>query len=385
MEDRLCIHPHTGEYGYRSTWVAISGIRQLCRIFTVVKLRVCCFAGQTEKRKINPEHQPVRVPKFLLLRFSSIGDIVLTTPVVRGLKQQVPGAEIHFMTRTAFEPVLRNNPYIDRIITFDKSPREQLPRLKAERYDAIIDLHHNRRTFFLKLALGGWPFSATPAIRSFRKLNVEKWLLVNLKINRLPELHIVDRYLETVRDFGVTNDGLGLDYFISADDEKIVDRLPPAHKNGYTAVVIGAQHATKRLPVYKLIQLCRSIEGPVVLLGGPEDATAGLQISHAAGSPVYNACGLGTINESAALIKHAVKVISNDTGLMHIAAAFKRPVDSYWGNTVPAFGMTPYYGNQKVESKIFEVDGLRCRPCSKIGFNTCPKGHFNCMEKQVVD
>lgn len=334
---------------------------------------------------MKPRTPPVRVPKFLILRFSSIGDIVLTTPVVRCLKQQVPGAEIHYLTRAPFEPVLRHNPYIDRIFTFQQSPLELRRILKTEKYDAIIDLHHNRRTLSLKLALGAVSFRRTPAVRSFRKLNVEKWLMVNLKINRLPPLHIVDRYMETVEDFGVRNDGKGLDYFIGNEDEKILDKLPVAHKNGYVAVVIGAQHATKRLPAHKLIQLCRSIAQPVVLLGGPEDAMNGRAISESAGEQVFNACGLGSINESAALIRQATKIISHDTGLMHIAAAFKRPIDSYWGNTIPEFGMIPYYGNIKVESKIFEVKGLACRPCTKIGFGKCPKGHFNCMEMQSVD
>jgi ADP-heptose:LPS heptosyltransferase len=67
---------------------------------------------------------------------------------------------------------------------------------------------------------------------------------------------------------------------------------------------------------------------------------------------------------------------------MHIAAAFKRPVISVWGNTVPEFGMYPYFGSAAVAGKIMEIKGLSCRPCSKIGYKKCPRGHFKCMERQ---
>jgi ADP-heptose:LPS heptosyltransferase len=82
------------------------------------------------------------------------------------------------------------------------------------------------------------------------------------------------------------------------------------------------------------------------------------------------------------VVEKAAVVLTHDTGLMHIAAAFKRPIVSVWGNTVPQFGMTPYYGDVKVPNKLFEVSGLSCRPCSKIGFETCPKKHFRCMTQQ---
>ena len=137
------------------------------------------------------------MPKFLILRFSSIGDIVLTTPVIRGLKQQVPNAEVHFLTKSAFEPVLKHNPYIDKLHIFSENPVECLKELANEKFDAIIDLHHNQRSFWVKRKL------RSTSTFSFRKLNIEKWLLVNFKINRLPALHIVNRYLETVKSFGV--------------------------------------------------------------------------------------------------------------------------------------------------------------------------------------
>ena len=320
------------------------------------------------------------MPKFLILRFSSIGDIVLTTPVVRALKEQVPEAEIHFLTKRSFEPVLQHNPYIDRLHTFFENPNECLDTLRGEHFDAIIDLHHNQRTFWIKRALKSSLKSAS--VFSFRKLNIEKWLLVNFNINRLPDVHIVDRYLETVSDFGVRNDGKGLDYFIGEGDRKAVEKLPAAVRNNFVAAAIGAQHGTKRLPTEKLIAICKQLDRHVVLLGGDNDRETGERIAEAVGAHVINLCGSLSINESAAVVEKAAVVLTHDTGLMHIAAAFKRPIVSVWGNTVPQFGMTPYYGDVKVPNKLFEVSGLSCRPCSKIGFETCPKKHFRCMTQQ---
>lgn len=315
------------------------------------------------------------MPKFLILRFSSIGDIVLTTPVVRCLKQQVPGAEIHYLSRKSFEPVLRHNPFIDRLWLFDTSPGELARELKEEKYDAVIDLHHNIRTLQLKWSLNRPAFS-------FNKLNLEKWLRVNLRWDRLPDVHIVDRYLKTVSSWGVLNDGKGLDYGISDSDRVVLDRLPESHRNGFVAVAIGAQHATKRLPTEKLIGICRKVTRPIILLGGKEDERIGAAITEAVGPNVISYCGKISLNESAALVERAAVVLTHDTGLMHIAAAFKRPIVSVWGNTIPKFGMTPYYGDVDIPQQRFEIAGLGCRPCSKIGFEKCPKGHFRCMMNQ---
>ena len=315
------------------------------------------------------------MPKYLILRFSSIGDIVLTTPVIRCLKQQVSGAEVHFLTRKSFESVVSNNPYIDKLWLFENSATEIAEQLKNEHYDGIIDLHHNARTQMLKWTLRRPSFS-------FRKLNLEKWLSVNLKINRLPDLHIVDRYLETVASLGVKNDGKGLDYFINKTDRNTQQRLPASHREKFIAVAIGAQHATKRLPEEKLIRICNRLKYPVILLGGKSDVETGANIARACGSNVLSLCGQLSLNESAAVIESAEVLLTHDTGLMHIGAALRRPVVSVWGNTIPAFGMTPYYGTDKVDHTIFEVGGLSCRPCTKIGFAKCPKGHFKCMMDQ---
>lgn len=315
--------------------------------------------------------------KILVIRFSSIGDIVLTSPVVRCLKEQIEGLELHYLSKKSFEAVLAGNPYIDKLHYFESSLSECIAELKNQKFDHVIDLHHNLRTLLIKTSLG-------INSRSFDKLNWQKWLLVNFKKNLLPPIHIVDRYLQTVDFLGVKNDGKGLDYFL-INEYDLKDMLPQSHLN-YISVVIGAQHGTKRLPVDRLIELCSKIDYSVVLLGGPEDAERGEKIAQQAGKHVFNACGKFKLDQSAFLIKMSQKVISHDTGLMHIAAAFNKPILSVWGNTVPEFGMYPYKADN---SFIYEVKGLSCRPCSKIGHDTCPKGHFNCMNilnlNEIID
>ncbi|MDX2003452.1 MAG: glycosyltransferase family 9 protein [Chitinophagales bacterium] len=313
-------------------------------------------------------------PKILIVRFSSIGDVVLTTPIVRCIKKQVPNVELHYLTKKAFAPILQANPYIDQVKILQPSLSRTVEDLRKEGYYKVIDLHNNQRTFMLKLMLN-------VATTSFPKLNFEKWLMVHFKINKLPQVHIVDRYFEAVSSLGVKNDNLGLEYFIPEQDRVRINELPPHFAKGYIAWAIGAQHATKRYPKEKIIEACLQLDKPILLLGGKEDTPIGDAIASAVGDKVYNACGKYSLHGSASLVQQAEKVVSNDTGLMHIAAAFQKPIVSLWGNTVPEFGMYPYYAYNEVPqgAKIFEVQGLDCRPCSKLGYPKCPRGHFLCM------
>jgi heptosyltransferase-2 len=187
-----------------------------------------------------------------------------------------------------------------------------------------------------------------------------------------------------VKSFGVKNDGKGLDYFIPAKDGIIDKDLPLSHRFGYIGVVMGAALNTKKLPVHKLKELCGKINYPIVLLGGKEDRKAGDEISSLDSIRIYNSCGKFSLNESADLIRYAQFIITHDTGLMHIAAAFQKPMVSVWGNTVPKFGMSPYYGDSSVKD-IREEISLSCRPCSKIGYRKCPRKHFKCMELQDMN
>jgi ADP-heptose:LPS heptosyltransferase len=309
--------------------------------------------------------------KILIVRFSSIGDIVLTTPVIRCVREQT-GAEVHFLTKKGFRGVLDGNPFLSKIYSVEKSYEEIIEQLKDEGYDLILDLQHNMHSWRLKRALKIRAYS-------FPKLNIEKWLLVNTRINIMPEKHIVDRYLSTTLSLGVHNDGKGLDYFIPEQSEVKSEEYLPG-RGSYAAFVIGAAHFTKRLPEEKIIAICRKLNHPVVLLGGKEEAAIGAQIAQESGIHVYNACGKFNLHQSASWVRQSAIVISHDTGLMHIAAAFQKKIISVWGNTMPVLGMYPYYADGINNNFSVEVNGLPCRPCSKIGYQKCPKGHFKCMQ-----
>ena len=312
--------------------------------------------------------------KFLIIRFSSIGDIVLTTPVIRCIKNQVKGSEIHYLTKKQYTSILENNPYIDKLWQLNHNFKSIIEDLQKEKFDHIIDLHHNLRTFRIKNKLRVNSFS-------FNKLNIEKWLMVNVKINRLPKVHIVDRYLDTVRLFDVKNDNEGLDYFLSEEDKNLPPEIISVLKKEFIVLSIGALHKTKQAPVSKWVEICNKLNIQAVILGGETDIPEAHEIVKlSTNENILDLTGKLSLNKSAYVIKQSKLVITHDTGLMHIASAFKKIIISIWGNTIPEFGMYPYRADK--ESKMFEVNGLDCRPCSKLGFEKCPKGHFRCMLDQ---
>lgn len=314
--------------------------------------------------------------KILIIRFSSIGDIVLTSPVIRCLKSQLPDVELHFLTKSANYELLRANPYVDQIHLLDVNIEKVVKSLQKQRFDYVIDLHNNIRSFQIKRRIKAKKLS-------FDKINLRKWLAVRFKWKVLPDVHIVDRYLATVEKLGVHNDQKGLDYFIPDDCKIDPADIHPALAAGYVGLVIGGQHATKQLPREKLLALCQDIRLPVLLLGGSGDKeVAAWMMQQNTDKLIVDACGAFNLNESADLVRQAAVVITHDTGLMHVAAAFRKKTLSIWGNTIPAFGMYPYQPGTQQNSQNFEIKDLDCRPCSKIGFDKCPKGHFKCMMLQ---
>lgn len=306
--------------------------------------------------------------KILVIRFSSMGDIIYTTPVVRCLKEQIPGAEVHFLTKPAFQYIYSSNPYVDKLLLLKPSFTATIHDIKQEGYDYIIDLHNNLRTAQIKLRTG---------IKSstFKKYTIRKWLSLRFNLKLVPNTHVVDRYLKAVAFLGITNDGKPIDYYIKAEHQ-LSNLLPPSHQNGYVGFIIGATHFTKRLPNYKIINICRDLNFPVVLLGGEDVKTNAREIATALGEKIYDACGKTTLDESVFLVSKATSVIGFDTGLTHIAEAFNRPIVSVWGGTVPdLLGVQPY----KVKDALVTGSDIRCRPCSKFGSEKCPLGHFKCM------
>lgn len=319
-----------------------------------------------------------KLTKILIIRFSSIGDIVWTTPVIRALKQQLAPVEIHFCTKQKYRDIIKANPYIDQchyLGSQKKALQTLVKDLKNEKFDYVIDLHRNLRSKYLKFFLGSKNFT-------YKKRTWKRWLLVKFKINKLDHAHVADWYMETVAPLGIQNDHLGLDYFLMDEDKITISQLPDTHRTGFIALVIGASQYTKKLPRHKLIELCTKINQAIVLIGGPEDKVEGEAIAHhfrdlpsSEAIPIYNACGKFTINQSASLIEQAEVVFGHDTGLTHIAAAFKKKIYGIYGGTLSQY-LYPYTKNHT----LLENHNLSCRPCSKVGRKDCPKGHFKCME-----
>ncbi len=315
-------------------------------------------------------------PKVLVIRFSSIGDIVLTTPVYRILKKQL-NAEVHLLTKQSFAMSVKHNPFIDKRYTIKKEVDEVMGDLKKEKYDFVVDLHNNLRSLRVKKSLG-------VKSSSFNKLNVQKWMLANLRIDKMPaEPHIVYRYVDTLKEFGGKYDGAGMDFFIADQDTVDVQMssggvLKP---NEYVTIAVGASMPTKALEESQLRWLLENIQRPVALLGGPAESELSDRLANAF-SHVVSFAGSTSLQGSASVLVQSKVLISPDTGLMHMGAALDHPVVSVWGNTVPRFGMTPFYSDDsKTEWHVAEVANLSCRPCSKIGYQSCPKGHFKCIRE----
>ncbi|QDK80564.1 glycosyltransferase family 9 protein [Spirosoma sp. KCTC 42546] len=316
-----------------------------------------------------------RPVKILVLQFASIGDVVLTTPVVRCLTQQIPNSVIHFCTERPYQSIVEYSPFITQAHFIDQSLYKLIRELRAEQFDYVIDLQNTFLTSLIKAALGSRSYS-------IEKQSFREWLYVRWKVNAMPDQHIVDRYMATVLPLGVENDGLGLDYFIPYKDEVEIDWLPETHQHGFVAYAIGGQSLTRRLPVLRMIELCLKINYPVILLGDKADRKVGDELMKAIGErQIYNACGLYNLNQSASLLQRARVVFSHDTGLMHIAAAFRKKVYSIWGSTTPRFGFYPY----KTPHVRLETPGLGCRPCSATNADNCPMKHFKCMNNLPFD
>lgn len=316
------------------------------------------------------------VKKILVIRFSSIGDIILTSPVLRCLKKQDPGREIHVLTKSAYQDLFLHNPNVDKVFALGQETMPELIKaLKQERYDYVVDLHRNMRSLRVKMGL-------RVASSSFPKLNIRKYLLVRFGISMLPDIHIVDRYFQAVRRLGVIADGQGLDFYLDPQTPDQAALLPKDFPKEYFAFVNGGRHQTKIIPIRKAVEICKALNKPVVLLGGPEDSDSGEAIARDCNTLVYNGCGKYSLMESAGILAGAKGVISGDTGLMHLAAALRKPMVTVWGNTIPEFGMYPYMPDAPGKHQAFEIKPLSCRPCSKLGHPSCPEHHFRCMMDQ---
>lgn len=292
--------------------------------------------------------------KILLIRLSSIGDIVLTTPVLRCLALQRPGDELHMMVKAPFRALADASPYVARTLVYG-DPVE-------EHYDWVVDLQANARS--RKVCRQLRPCRVT----RLRKQNLAKALLTLFKHEVLPIRHVCDRYLEAVAPLGVKNDGHGLDFHLPPE------AAPQMPSEPYEVLVVGANHYTKAIPLPHLQLMAQGIPCRVLLLGGKKEAAATASVEWS--DNVTDLCGKTTLMESAALLRDACEVVTPDTGMMHIAVALGVPVKLLWGSTDPRYGFAPYAPKGWVEQ---QVSRLACHPCGKLGHDRCPLGHFKCM------
>lgn len=326
--------------------------------------------------------------KILIFRLSSIGDIILTTALVRCLKNTFPKSKIGFVVKKQFADLLKHNPNIDLIVPFEKSMSlKNLRHLtKSFHTDWFIDIHNNIRSNLTKRFLG------IPEKSGYSKKLFKRFLLVKLKINIYGNYKpVIERYFEAVAKYNVAYDKKGTDIFFSSEEEeKITDLLKSNNiKKGRFAVLCpGASFSNKQWGLDRFAEVANYLymeKGlEVVLLGGPNDYDDCELISRHAKNNFLNVAGKLKLLESAALLKQACIAITNDSGMMHMAQSQKIPVAAIFGPTTSELGFFPLpEKSQAVETK------LSCRPCTPKGLNHCPKQHFNCMNhisaKQVTN
>ena len=308
--------------------------------------------------------------KVLVIRLSSIGDIVLTSPVLRSIKNQT-NAKIDFLTKEKYVHVIKNNPHVQNVFTIN----EIIDNFKKKDYDLIIDLQKNFKSFFLSLLLKK-RFSTKYV--SYNKKNIKKWVLINFKKTFIEKEHLIDRYFHQLGKYNIQNDYEGLDYFIpSSISIKSFPKKLPFQKN-FFAWILGGTYEYKKLSKNQIENVCSKISAPIFFLGGDLEKETGNEICKNLNKPnVYNLCGRLSLDESAYVLKNASIVLTNDTGLMHIAAAFKKIIISFWGCTKPSLGMYPYKPHPK---SIQLVTKSSVFPCSKLG-NKCRQDEKGCINK----
>lgn len=328
--------------------------------------------------------------KTLIIRFSSIGDIVLSTPLVRVLRSRFPDMQMDYVVRKEYADLIRSNQNLNVTHEFDASTgfaglRILKKKLKEERYDLILDLHDSIRSRYLRSLLG------VRRIEVLDKRLKERTVLVRFKKNTYREIvPVADRYIETVEEFGIENDGKGAELHIP--DETLFSvsgRIAALRLNRFERV-LGlcpfARHATKEWPTDRFSQVAsgfvRKFDGAVMIFGGSADGERGLPlikelVNEHGEERVINFTGTLTLSETAAAMQYCDVIVTNDTGLMHIADAMQRSIVAMFGSTVREFGFFP----SENRSIVLERKGLYCRPCSHIGREQCPEGHFRCMKE----
>ncbi len=304
--------------------------------------------------------------RILVIRFSSLGDILLTTPFLRILKKKYPNLQIDFLVKTNFKDAVKLNPNLGKIISWNNESEfsDLLKKIKENNYDSVFDLQNNFRSKKVVRKIG-------VEKRSYIKPNVKKFLLVHSKINLLKDKKsIPQRYLDVMPELHL--DGKGLELFLPNNiKSKIIS------KKEIIGFAPGAFHYTKRWPLQyyaELGKLLSDVGFQIVIFGGKSD----MEICNDLHNKIPTSINLANENnlfQTAIDMKKCKLVVCNDSGLMHTATALDVPVVSIFGSTVREFGFAPF----GVNNLVIENSQLSCRPCSHIGRATCKAKHFNCM------
>lgn len=315
--------------------------------------------------------------KKLLIRLSSAGDILLTSPLLKLIKEREPDSEIHFVVKSQFADLIRSNPNVNRLhIVQNHADVHELENLRrnllAEKFDTTLDLHNNFRSIYLRRG-------TAPKIRVIGKDILKRLVLVNSRLNLYSSVRSVALKYAQTYDRSVTKVARPEIFFPDAVIRKVDTiwrSLGPAPSQS-VFLCPGARHFTKRWPVEYWKELVDKIfpGKRLVLLGGLMDVQACSEIK--GGKEIANYCGQFSLLESMAMLRYASAVVTNDSFLMHAANALGKKTVAIFGSSVRQFGFFPY----DVEHKIMQVEGLPCRPCSHVGLESCPQNHFRCMKE----
>lgn len=327
--------------------------------------------------------KPVHLKRILIIRLSAMGDVLLTTPLLRMVKNHFPGIQIDFVVKERYAPLLRNNPHLNRLLTFatDKGfseVRRLIHQVRKTKYDCIFDLQMNLRSLFFRL------FSRGEMKIRYRLGRWNRFLLVHWRIHLNKYFKPVPlRYMELFSPWGVEDDDKGLELTIEEDAKQSLTAHLRSRDIGdsedYVVLAPGAGHWTKRWPAEGFAQVGRYFckKGKqVVLVGGIEDKGVCRIVEKNMDIAPGNFAGELSLQETAALLDNAALLISNDTGVMHMGTALGKRVVAIFGPTTRHLGFMPF----RTSSIVIERP-LFCRPCSFHGSESCPQDHFQCMRQ----
>ncbi len=318
--------------------------------------------------------------KLLIIRLSSLGDVILTTLLPRIIKSKYPNCELHYLTSTPFAPILQHNPHIDKLFSYNKPTREVIGNME-KKYNYIFDLQDNKYSKNIASKIDGKYFKIS-------KQNWKKFLLVQTKLNFYKTIpHVTEKYLDTASVLNLVNDGLGLEIWTKEEKETATLATPQRYiKSGSEVITLspGAKHFTKRYPPEKYVEIIKWLKAEYnhdfVLLGSNDEIGICREIENALDFPIDNQAGKLQILETVKVIDKSKLLICNDSALMHVASARNTPLIAFFGSTVKEFGFFPLRENAIVLQK-----DISCRPCTHIGRKYCPKKHFRCLNEICLD